>query len=237
MQTFVRSALLVSVATAALSCASAPPPPVRFSEVPAAPSGDAYPNWPHPPVKTLAEMQELDRAALEIRSEEGAGAGTTGASKVEAYVPEFDRDLKLKVKRVPGRLDGWNNSPRKEIAAYRIQELFLEPEDYVVPTTAPRCPTVEEWSEHHGAASPTVEGTNCVLIIGAFWMKNIELPDPLFDAERFASDPRYAYHLANFNVLTYLINHHDNRRGNFLVSENDDDRRVFAIDNGTTFGA
>ena len=109
--------------------------------------------------------------------------------------------------------------------------------DYVVPTTAPRCPTVEEWSEHHGAASPTVEGTNCVLIIGAFWMKNIELPDPLFDAERFASDPRYAYHLANFNVLTYLINHHDNRSGNFLVSENDDDRRVFAIDNGTTFGA
>jgi hypothetical protein len=33
------------------------------------------------------------------------------------------------------------------------------------------------------------------------------------------------------------VNHHDNRKGNFLVSENEQDRRVFAIDNGTTFGA
>ena len=32
------------------------------------------------------------------------------------------------------------------------------------------------------------------------------------------------------------MNHHDSRLGNVLVSKDDADRRVFAIDNGTTFG-
>ncbi len=232
----MRSTLLLTMTSVMLACAS-PPQQVRFGEVPSAPPGDAFPNWYHPPIVALEQLQEFDRASWEVRSEEGAGGGTTGAEKVDAYVPEFDQDLKLKVKRMPGRLDGWNNSPRKEMAAYRIQELFLEPVDFVVPTTAPRCPTLAEWERHHGSASPTVEGTRCVLVTVAFWMKDVELPDPLYDEERFASDARYAYHLANFNVLTHLVDHHDNRRGNFLVSANDADRRVFAIDNGTTFGA
>jgi hypothetical protein len=33
------------------------------------------------------------------------------------------------------------------------------------------------------------------------------------------------------------VSHHDTRYGNVLVSKNDEDRRVFAIDNGTIFGA
>ena len=32
------------------------------------------------------------------------------------------------------------------------------------------------------------------------------------------------------------MGHHDQRLGNVLVSKNDEDRRVYAIDNGTTFG-
>jgi hypothetical protein len=80
-----------------------------------------------------------------------------------------------------------------------------------------------------------VDGTSCVLVTVAFWLKDVELPDPLYDEDRFLSDPRYAYHLANLNVLTYLIDHRDMRSGNALVSTNDDDRRVFSIDNGISF--
>jgi hypothetical protein len=39
------------------------------------------------------------------------------------------------------------------------------------------------------------------------------------------------------NLLTYLIEHEDGRKGNFLVSEIESDRRVFSIDNGVSFGA
>jgi hypothetical protein len=71
----------------------------------------------------------------------------------------------------------------------------------------------------------------------AFWLQNVTLPDPLYDEERYLTDARYAYNLANFNILTYLVSHHDTRYGNVLVSKKDEGRRVFAIDNGTTFGA
>ncbi len=232
----MRWMLLTISLAATLACASTPP--LRFDGVPAAPPGDPYPNWDHPPIVTLEEMKALDRTELKLLSDEGAGAGVTGARKVDAYVPEFDEDVRLKVKRMPSSLDGWNNSPRKEMAAYRLQELFLDPVDFVVPTTAPRCvPLDDEFSLARGWTSPSVKGTNCVLVAVAAWMKDVTLPSPLYEPERFASEGRYAYHLANFNILTYLVTHRDNRQGNFLVSKNEADRRVFAIDNGTTFGA
>ena len=42
--------------------------------------------------------------------------------------------------------------------------------------------------------------------------------------------------MSNFNLLTYLIDHRDGRDGNILVSEDDEHRRVFAVDNGISFG-
>ena len=49
-------------------------------------------------------------------------------------------------------------------------------------------------------------------------------------------DSNYAYHLANFNVFAYLVQHRDGRPGNILVADDDADRRVFAVDNGISFG-
>ena len=51
----------------------------------------------------------------------------------------------------------------------------------------------------------------------------------------YSSD--HGFQLGNFNILTYLVDHRDNRTGNFLVAKDDSNRRVFAIDNGVTFGA
>ena len=70
----------------------------------------------------------------------------------------------------------------------------------------------------------------------ALWLDDLKLPDPLFDPQRFRRDPVYAYYLANFNLLTYLMKHLDGRTGNFLVSKDPAYRHVFAIDNGVGFG-
>ncbi len=237
MQFSVRSILLGLAAPAFLACAT--PQSVRFDSVPPGPPADAHPNRLHAPVVTLEELKELDRAPVEVRSQEGAGGGVTGARKVEVgiYLPTYHRDLKLKIKPVPTRLDGWNNSPRKELATFEVQQLFLDPVDYVVPTTAIRCLEMDHVSQTYGdQRAATVEGTNCVLAMIAMWLQDVTLPDPLYDEERFLSDPRYAYNLANFNILTYLADHRDNRTGNFLVSKDEEDRRAYAIDNGITFG-
>jgi hypothetical protein len=198
---------------------------------------DPYPNWPLPPT----EIEKLILAGNHVRATEaGAGAGTTGAEKVGVYFPAIGQTIDFKWKRMNGtwrpfwgRLDGVNNSPRKEIAAWKIQQLFLDPADYVVPLSLAYAVHVDKTSGHE---SPTLPDSHCVLGVASVWLKDVTLPDPLADYERFKLDYTYAYYLANFNLLTYLVKHHDGRPGNFLVSKNDARRQVFAIDNGVAFG-
>jgi hypothetical protein len=190
----------------------------------------------------------LDNGEIEVVEVTSAGGGTTGAREVAIRFPSRDVTARFKWKEMlpvrpwidwlptlPGRLDGINNSPRKEIAASKLQELFLEPEDYVVPPSALRCVSVAD-GVPEADIRPQLEGMNCVLGLLTAWLRDVELPDPLLDPERFGRDPVYAYYLANLNLLTYLVAHHDGREGNFLVSKDDARRQVYAIDNGVAFG-
>lgn len=216
-------------------------PQVRFESVPmrnleSADGEGRSLNERFPPLTTLEDFQEFDRVPVEVLSREVTKAGMTGAEKVKVHLLGRKEDLTLKVKVFPRQLDGFNNSPRRELATYAIQHFFLDPADYVVPTTGVQCIPVDDWKRHHpGQSMVVVPGTKCTLVSYAFWLENVKLPDAIFDKDRFLSDPLYAYHLAHYNLLTYLVGHHDQRRGNVLVSEDDQDRRVFSIDNGVSF--
>jgi hypothetical protein len=204
-----------------------------MEETSAGPDTLAVQHWPLGP-RTLEAQLKTGR--LEILSERYAGAGLTGASRVELRLLDLDRTIIAKWKRVPPFLDTVNNSPRREIAAYEVQKLVLEPEDYVVPTSVLRCVPASLFPEPRKHPSGPLPGSSCELGVFSVWMQNVTLPDILFDPERFEREPRYARHLGNFNLATYLMRHLDGRRGNFLVSTNEADRRVFAVDNGVAFG-
>jgi hypothetical protein len=150
-------------------------------------------------------------------------------------------DIKWKLvdsgwKPLTQRYDGINNSPRKEIAAWVIQRLFLEPEDYVAPYTVAYCVHLDDAREAYRHLPPTIPGSQCVLGVVAVWMKDITLSLPVLDPERFNRDYVYAHFLSNLNLFTYLVKHHDGREGNFLVSKDDARRQAFSIDNGVSFG-
>jgi hypothetical protein len=221
----------------ALACASSLGPahrsPVHFAETPSPHGAELFPNWPAPPDQVY---ELLSTGTPEIRETHGAGGGTTGAMKFTLYFPEADVQMDVKWKDVPRDLDGFNNSPRKELAAYAIQRIFLTPEDYVVPTTVVRCARLETYHKRVGRASPTIKGTTCVLGTLSVWMQDVTVPDVLYDEQRFLSDPQYAYFMSNLNLFTYLVDHRDGRSGNFLVSKDDSRRQVFAVDNGISFG-
>lgn len=232
----IRNAWLISL-VALVGCTAAMGPtdrePVPFEDPPAAQSDDPFPNWPVPP-DTAVEL--MGSAEFEVRAQSGAGGGTTGAEKHTLYFPSADIEFDVKWKTIPGDLDGINNAPRKELATYAIQSIFLDPEDYVVPASSIRCVELERYRENHPLASATLPESECVLGVLSVWMKNVTVPEVLYDEERFRSDPVYAHYMANLNVLTFMVDHRDGRDGNFLVSKDASRRQVFAVDNGISFG-
>ena len=200
----------------------------HLSAAPPPPPGK---NFPLPP----PQLDRVMREELDIRSGEHAGSGVMGALRIEAYYPSIDRALSFKWKTAPSGGDGWNNSPRREIAAYLVQQWFLTPENYVVPPTIARCIALEEFAEIDPDAEPNLPNARCVFGNLSIWLQDVEDSDKL-DEERFYRDAHYARHFANFNLLTYLTRNRDSRPGNFLIAKDESSPRVFSVDNGIAFG-
>lgn len=181
-------------------------------------------------------VERLEADPCTVVKEDGAGGGVTGARKLVLRFSDGEEIL-VKWKPVPGGMDGWNNSPRKEIAAYQVQRLFLDPADHVVPTTVLRCLELDAFTLTGSKVAPNVEGARCVLGEVEVWVHDAHIPDHIYDPELFERDSAYATHMADMNLLTYLIRHQDGRASNFLLANDPENRRVFSIDNGIAFGA
>lgn len=198
------------------------------------PSPGTSASWPLPPTDAERLFAE---APMTLEKAEHTATGVAGAFKATADFKGDTRPLEVKWKPVDGAdIDNWNNNPRKEIAAYLVQRWFLAPRDYVVPATTMRCIPLDAYKRFDPSPAATVPGTTCVLGMVSLWVQHVKVPDALYEPDRFVTDPNYAYHLADFNLLAYLIEHRDGRPGNILVSDDPGDRHVFAIDNGISFG-
>ncbi|MFQ5485185.1 MAG: hypothetical protein ACE5DO_07610 [Desulfobacterales bacterium] len=142
-----------------------------------------------------------------------------------------------KWKRAPSGGHITNNAPRYEIAAYQFQKLFLDENEYVVPPTIMRCFPLKKYRELERSIvqiKPTFGNTQCVCIVLQYWLQNVG-NDNIYDKKRFENDATYARHLANMNIFSYLIRHNDSNIGNFLISRDPNNPRVFAVDNGMAF--
>ena len=221
-------------------CGAAAPidrPPLEFTAAAPPERAEAFPNWPYPPRRLETLLGEvLVSGDFELTERKQTEYGGSGPSRVTLYFPKIERTIRFKWKAVPPvELETVNNSPRKEIAAYEIQKLFLDPEDYVVPTTLLHCEPMERYAEEQGAFRPSMEGTACVLGVLSVWLEDVTIAETLYEEARFTKDPAYAHYMANFNLLTYLIDHKDSRESNFLVSKDSAHRQVFSVDNGIAF--
>lgn len=196
-------------------------------------AADASPNLPMP-APALAER--LAREDFVIRAAEGAGGGVMGALRLDLEFAEEPAAIRAKWKATGPSGDGWNNSPRREIGVYAMQEYFLEPGREVVPPVAARCIPLDTYAVVDADAAPTLEGTRCVLGALSAWLERVEQPRDAFDRERFVRDPAYANRFADLNLLLYLVDHRDARGNNFLMSTVPGDPRVYSVDNGIAFG-
>lgn len=131
----------------------------------------------------------------------------------------------------------FNNAPRFEIAAYEIQKLFLDEADYVVPPTVARGYTLSDYYAYEKDADPTFTKPDVVLVMLQYWLNQVSFGGEIYDKEKFKTDAVYAKHFANTNIMTFIISHKDSNEGNLLTSINQDNPRVFSVDNGVTFSS
>ncbi len=141
--------------------------------------------------------------------------------------------LRIKWAAAPRGADSFNNKPRFEIGVYELQKLFLDEEDYVVPPTVLRSMTLDEYPRSD-AVITTFRGIDAVLVLMQYWLSQVTDED-VYDEDRIEDDSLYARHLADMNILTYLVRHADANPGNMLISTAGN-ARVFAVDNGVSFG-
>jgi len=191
--------------------------------------------------RPVAEIEQLMGRA-EFQVGEFRGTRWPGDRTFVATL-QFEDAASMQVKWAPAPADGgeFNNRPRLEIAAYRAQKLFLDEDEYTVPPTLCRFIPMEEHPPTPPEARPVeplFDEWDAVLVVLQYWLRWVnqeEDAERILDKDRFEEDPVYATHLANFNLLTYLIRHRDSNRGNFLTSMDPDNPRVFSVDNGVAF--
>jgi hypothetical protein len=145
--------------------------------------------------------------------------------------------IRLKVRKAERGAEVFNNVPRYDLAAYELQKLLMDAEEYVVPPTALRMLPIAEMRPYTSALRATFPGSDDVLCVVQYWLQDVAVPaDVLFPA-RFESDELYARHIGQLNVFTYLINHRDSNLGNFMISAVPEGARVFSIDHGVAFAS
>jgi len=181
----------------------------------------------------------LQASRLEILFVEVAPSGFSRPKKLYLEFPGDSQSepivIASKWKPAPRGGEGFNNFPRKELAAYEFQKLFLDPDEYVVPPTVAFCIPVALHGAEIADKPPTFPGTECVVGLLAYWVENVTT-DEARDLRRFERDEAYRASLAKLNLLTHLIDQRDCRDANFLGSTDPDRPRVFSIDNGLAFG-
>ena len=186
----------------------------------------------------IAEIESRLRGPLEIVGMEQARPTIEGdrSARVELAGPEGKAPMAVRWKPVAPPGEGFNNEPRYELAAYRLQTMFLDECEYVVPPAVLRALPVADYRRIRGDAPPTLRGSGAVIFLLSYWLSDVTPREP-WNAQRFAADPRYARHWANLNLLTHIIDHKDSNTGNLLISKYEADARVFSVDNDVAFAS
>lgn len=189
-------------------------------------------------LRTVADLDaRLGAMPFEITAAEKArGVEQDVALKSNVRFPD---GVEFRVKIRPAEVGGgnFNNQPRYEAAAYLLQREFLDEPDYVVPPTALRTLTTSQLRPFMPAVEATFPEADEVVVVIQYWLDKVTGPKEIWDPERFANDVSYARHMADLNVLTYLIKHGDSNTGNILISTDPGNPRMFAVDNGVAFNS
>jgi hypothetical protein len=200
----------------------------------AGPAAAADPNIPWPAGALEHRLAVMPMQILHAEAARGIKMDVALRSEVRFADAQ---ELRVKIRPAEPGASGFNNEPRYELAAWVVQQAFLDEAHFVVPPTALRLVPRAELLPHAPRLQATFRGADEVLLVVQYWLQQVSSRGDPWNPARFAADPLYARHLANLNVLTYLIRHGHSNAGNILASSAPGHPRAFAVDNGVAFAS
>lgn len=196
-------------------------------------SQDANIALPVPEIEKMLAADDFTIVSAEISRPKAKGDITLKADVSFGGQPP----IRVKLRKAEPGADSYNNVPRYDMAAYELQKLFLDPAEYVVPPTALRFVPLAEFRKYSPDVERTFPVAEQVLAVMQYWLQDIKVVADVYDPAMFDSDPVYARHIGQLNILTDIIDHADSNVGNFLISKTTPGARVFSIDHGVAFAS
>lgn len=229
---------LIGCAKPQIAYTVASPPPCQ--EPAQAVTYGTFPLYPFLSLPLQVLEEKFLREPFDILEAKATARGSTSAVTFRIQFRDCTV-VQVKWRAAPPTFRRFNNDPRREIASYHLQKLFLAPEAYVVPVTTLVCIPQADLVRIGLDIAPQIAGTSCVFGPVAIWLQHVTVQGNFLDRERFARSATgdesrdYARQFANLNLFTTLIRHKDGRKGNFLISDLPAQPHTFSIDNSLAY--
>jgi hypothetical protein len=200
-----------------------------------------------PACRSAAQVEESMSGQTELLGVAPTPGGTQGAKILTLQVKVGRRSIVFREKWRPQSSADIINEPRKELAAYAVQKLFLDETELVVPPTVAHCFPLTEYRNFVPDEQPTFDGTDCVFGFASYWLESVKTAgsardggllgagEGAWDPDLFESDRLYRRSVSNTNLLTYLINHGDAHNAQFLLEQTPGGVRAYVVDNSIAF--
>jgi hypothetical protein len=203
-----------------------------------------------PSCRSAQEIEQLLAADdLQILGMDDPPGGMQGAKILTLRGSVAGRSVTFRVRWRAQSTADVINEPRKELAAYAVQKLFLNEDELVAPPTAAYCFGLAEYQRFAPDERATFRGVDCVFGFATYWLEGVKTAasasedgwvsnngdSMLWDRRQFERDAMYRASISKCNLLTHLINHGDAHGGQLLLEQTPRGLRVYVVDSSVAF--
>lgn len=195
--------------------------------------------------RAAARVERLLDGDLEILSMADTPSGSQGAKLLT--VRAKPSGVVLRIKWRPQSSADLINEPRKELAAYAVQRLFLHDDELVAPPTVAHCFPLAAYRAYVPGALGSFDSVECVLGFASLWLEDVQSVsgarkagllgpgDGIWDQRLFEENALYRSSVSKANLLTYLINHGDAHTEQFVIERAPGGLRAYVVDSSIAF--